>query len=149
MVRPASAADLLAILHLLRRCPEAAQWTAGQIERALQHDLVLVAAGPTHTAGFVVARRLGPEWEIDNLAVEPESRRKRIARELLIELLSLAQVQNVEAIFLEVRASNQGARTFYESLGFRECGRRKDYYRCPKEDAVRYKMHPFSAPKSG
>ena len=39
-------------------------------------------------------------------------------------------------ISLEVRESNQGARTLYDGLGYREAGRRRGYYFHPKEDAI-------------
>jgi ribosomal protein S18 acetylase RimI-like enzyme len=37
---------------------------------------------------------------------------------------------------LEVRAGNVAARALYESLGFRACGVRREYYTAPVEDAV-------------
>ena len=37
---------------------------------------------------------------------------------------------------LEVRVSNIPAITLYEKLGFAEIGRRKNYYRNPREDAL-------------
>lgn len=37
---------------------------------------------------------------------------------------------------LEVRASNEPAVSVYRKLGFEEVGRRKNYYRNPKEDAL-------------
>ena len=40
------------------------------------------------------------------------------------------------ALMLEVRVSNDPAIALYEKLGFRLVGRRKNYYRNPKEDAL-------------
>ena len=37
---------------------------------------------------------------------------------------------------MEVRESNDTAISMYESLGFDEISRRKDYYKKPTEDAV-------------
>ena len=37
---------------------------------------------------------------------------------------------------LEVRVSNDPAIALYEKLGFQQVGRRKNYYRNPKEDAL-------------
>jgi len=53
-------------------------------------------------------------------------------------LLGQARQANSDAIFLEVRESNTGARRLYEEFGFRETGRRKAYYTNPSEDAVLY-----------
>ena len=41
-----------------------------------------------------------------------------------------------DAIVLEVRESNFGARSMYASRGFEEVGRRRDYYDDPREDAL-------------
>ena len=40
------------------------------------------------------------------------------------------------AIHLEVRAANAPAIALYEKTGFAEIGRRKNYYRIPKVDAL-------------
>ncbi|MFN8091404.1 MAG: hypothetical protein U0599_04125 [Vicinamibacteria bacterium] len=37
---------------------------------------------------------------------------------------------------LGVRASNAPARALYAAAGFREAGRRRDYYSAPVEDAL-------------
>jgi ribosomal protein S18 acetylase RimI-like enzyme len=39
-------------------------------------------------------------------------------------------------VFLEVRASNSRAISFYQDLGFVATGKRKDYYQAPPEAAV-------------
>jgi ribosomal-protein-alanine N-acetyltransferase len=39
-------------------------------------------------------------------------------------------------LYLKVRASNAGARKFYEHLGFKVEGIRKKYYDIPEEDAL-------------
>ena len=40
------------------------------------------------------------------------------------------------SLTLEVRSSNAPARALYEKLGFAQVGRRPNYYRNPKEDAL-------------
>src|SRR5207244_516791 len=117
-VRAATAADLPALLRLLRNSPQAAQWSEAQLERVLQSDFVLVAeANPVQTGlapsqdvasyvsteadeqitGFLTARSTGSEWELDNIAVAPGFRRRSFARELLNQLITVAQSQNAEA----------------------------------------------------
>ena len=39
-------------------------------------------------------------------------------------------------MWLEVRASNAGARTLYDARGFAAMGVRKRYYQAPREDAI-------------
>jgi len=39
-------------------------------------------------------------------------------------------------VYLEVRESNAPARALYAAHGFKEVGRRKQYYRRPVEDAI-------------
>ena len=47
-----------------------------------------------------------------------------------------SRLKGVRAIALEVRESNQGARSLYRSYGFEEEAVRKEYYHNPTEDAV-------------
>ena len=44
--------------------------------------------------------------------------------------------KGVHSLALEVRASNAPAIALYEQLGFQQVGRRPNYYRNPKEDAL-------------
>ena len=95
-------------------------------------------AGSAALSGFLVARHMPPEWELENIVVAPAVRRIGIGKQLMDALLFQAQETNSDAIFLEVRESNTAARHLYEKLGFRENGRRKAYYSNPTEDAVLY-----------
>jgi ribosomal-protein-alanine N-acetyltransferase len=53
-------------------------------------------------------------------------------------LLDIARWNGAERVFLEVRPSNPNAQTLYESMGFREIGRRPRYYPAHngREDAI-------------
>lgn len=88
--------------------------------------------------GFLVARQVAGEWELENIVVAEEFRGKGVGTQLLRELLTQAQKGNSDSVFLEVRESNAPARHFYQKLGFRETGRRKAYYSNPAEDAILY-----------
>ena len=44
--------------------------------------------------------------------------------------------QGSVSLTLEVRASNDPAKALYEKLGFLQVGKRPNYYRNPKEDAL-------------
>jgi ribosomal-protein-alanine N-acetyltransferase len=88
--------------------------------------------------GFLVTRRVAPgEYEVLNMAVAPEVRRQGYAKTLLMNVLALRP----GAWFLEVRASNLAAQALYTSLGFKPCGRRRNYYQAPLEDAIEMSNH--------
>ncbi|MDX2042431.1 MAG: ribosomal protein S18-alanine N-acetyltransferase [Acidobacteriota bacterium] len=83
-------------------------------------------------SGWVVA----DEFEIDNIAVSPAFRQQGIAAKLLAQAIEVAGNKGAIRAILEVRASNQPACALYEKFGFAVVGRRKSYYREPKEDAL-------------
>ncbi len=94
--------------------------------------------GPVILIGFLVARNVAPEWELENVVVRAEFRGAGIGTQLLEALLTRARAINSRSIFLEVRESNTAARRLYAKAGFRETGRRKGYYSDPPEDAILY-----------
>jgi ribosomal protein S18 acetylase RimI-like enzyme len=70
------------------------------------------------------------------LAVQPGYQRLGIGRQLLEWLEASARTAGTFAVQLELRATNDGARRFYERLGYREVARKTAYYG-GHEDAVR------------
>ena len=76
------------------------------------------------------------EAHVCNIAVHPDHRRQGIAEMLVSALVSDLKQQGSHSLTLEVRASNEAAIGLYEKLGFRQAGRRKNYYRNPREDAL-------------
>lgn len=74
--------------------------------------------------------------ELESVAVAERVRRKGVGRALCRAAMEWAQGRAAEVIELEVRASSMGALALYRSLGFRETGVRRGYYRDPMEDAV-------------
>ena len=71
-----------------------------------------------------------------NIAVHPDYRKQGIGTALIVELIGELELRGSHSLMLEVRASNTPAISVYEKLGFIEVGRRKNYYRNPKEDAL-------------
>jgi ribosomal-protein-alanine N-acetyltransferase len=74
--------------------------------------------------------------ELGNVAVADEWRGRGIGARLLREVLDRAGRRGMREIFLEVRPSNHVAQRLYERHGFREVGRRRNYYLEPPEDAL-------------
>ena len=79
---------------------------------------------------------IGDELHITNVAVHPKLRRRGFARRLLGATLEDARTRHLRAVTLEVRPTNDEARTLYESFGFRVVGRRRGYYYDTGEDAL-------------
>lgn len=90
--------------------------------------------------GFLIAQHLAPEWELENLVVAPNARRKGLGKRLLEALLDAARKTNSTSVFLEARESNAAARALYEQAGFEQAGRRAFYYTNPSEDAILYRQ---------
>jgi ribosomal-protein-alanine acetyltransferase len=86
-------------------------------------------------AGVEVSALRG-EVDLINIAVAKGQRRGGVGRALLARVIAHARRLHVPLLWLRVRASNRGARRFYERLGFRERGRFAGYYEDPDEAAV-------------
>ena len=84
-------------------------------------------------AGLLVA---ADEGYITNVAVFSQYRRRGIAAKLLQVFCDFAAAHHLAFLTLEVRPSNTAAIALYESFGFTERGRRRNYYDLPKEDAL-------------
>lgn len=70
------------------------------------------------------------------IAVFPEFRGQGYSRELMDQMEKSAVEKAINALTLEVRAGNEAALGLYQSYGFREEARRRNYYQRPVEDAV-------------
>ena len=85
---------------------------------------------------FLIARFSAAECEVENLVVAGQHRRRGFGSLLLQTLIAAARARDVERILLEVRESNEAARSLYERFGFGSSGKRKAYYTLPTEDAI-------------
>jgi len=73
--------------------------------------------------------------EVALIAVSPKHRRCGVGEELLRYALQFVGARGVDAVFLEVRASNTPAKGLYKKLGFLPVGERRGYY-SDGEDAI-------------
>ena len=136
-------ADLGRVIAIEQRLHEAPHWPMDAYLSALDEKSVprrvsLVAEDPETgvVVGFAVASLVGPQAELETIAVAAEGQRRGVARRILAALAEELKQSQVREITLEVRASNQPALAFYRSTGFNETGRRMRYYVDPVEDAV-------------
>lgn len=148
----AQSCDIAQMLKIERQSASAAHWAEQQYEALFSsapsaERLPLVAEqdekesahGPS-IAGFLVARRVDSEWELENIVVEKAARRHGVGRLLLEALLSEIKRTYGDGLFLEVRESNLAARALYRGVGFAETGLRNGYYSNPPENAVLCKL---------
>ncbi len=96
----------------------------------------LVAMEGDTLAGYIGSQSVCGEADMMNVAVDPAFRRQGIAENLILELISGLKEREISSLSLEVRASNAAAIALYAKLGFFQVGRRPNYYRNPREDAL-------------
>ena len=131
------ASQLEAVAHIETLC-FSSPWTAKSLELLLRDgNFGLVAVEGEQVVGYVGVLAIPPdEFEITNVAVHPDFRRRGIGEALMGALSEKARAESRARISLEVRASNEAALALYRKLGFTPCGLRKNYYTAPREDAV-------------
>lgn len=95
-------------------------WCAGKCS-TMQNDFESIA-------GFLIARIAADEVEILSLAVAPELRQHGIGKRLVQALISGLSNDSIANVYLEVAIDNSAAQSLYKSCGFKEVGRRPNYY---------------------
>lgn len=96
----------------------------------------IVAKVKERIIGYAGVWLIAGEGHVTNVAVHPDFRKLGIGRRLLATLEELIRSRNGDRLTLEVRVTNVWAQHLYRSLGFRNTGLRKGYYRDNNEDAV-------------
>jgi ribosomal-protein-alanine N-acetyltransferase len=139
------------MMALEREAASACHWSPRQYEqifapgsvsgeaREQSRNCALIIQEET-VRGFLRARGLGDEWEIENIVVASSVRKRGLGMHLLSHFLREARQQRAQTVFLEARQSNLPARALYQKCGFQESGRRRGYYQEPNEDAILYKL---------
>lgn len=131
-------ADAAEVTKILRKAPEASQWTEWGFKELLEWRgiLALVSEDDKELSGFIVGRQIADEAEILNLAVHPGKRRKGEGGELVKAAMDEFRARQVRRVFLEVRESNAAGIAFYSKHGFAKTGERSRYYSDTHEGAV-------------
>lgn len=107
------------------------------LETVQQKQSVCFAAEKAgHLLGYLLAYHAADEAEIARIAVQKEARRQGAAGKLMQALEHYCEEHKMEKLLLDVRESNDAARSFYTKNGFVEDGIRQGFYVNPSEDAV-------------
>jgi [ribosomal protein S18]-alanine N-acetyltransferase len=123
-------ADALAKLHS-RSFPVG--WSESEMEQLLSdHSVIAHVAradgGRGSIRGFIMSRIAADEAEILSVAVDPSTRGRGLAGDLLRHHLSRVAARGISKIFLEVGEDNRPAIRLYHKAGFLEVGKRAGYY---------------------
>ena len=107
------------------------------LETVQQKQSVCFAAEKAgHLLGYLLAYHAADEAEIARIAVQKEARRQGAAGKLMQAFEHYCEEHKMEKLLLDVRESNEAARSFYTKNGFVEDGIRQGFYVNPSEDAV-------------
>ncbi|MBQ5866558.1 MAG: ribosomal protein S18-alanine N-acetyltransferase [Oscillospiraceae bacterium] len=113
-------------------------WSENSIASELDNRLScwLVVIADDKVVGYVGSQTVLGETDMMNIAIHPDYRKQGIATELISALIEALNERGSHSLMLEVRASNEPAKSLYLKMGFDVVGVRKNYYRNPREDAL-------------
>jgi len=106
------------------------RWTPAKVRWHIddKDTMVLIASREGVMAGFAIMRFGDHQAHLFLLAVRPDFRRTGIGRSMMEWLEKSCRTAGIQAIRLEVRASNRAALRFYRQLGYRFLGQVAGYY---------------------
>jgi ribosomal-protein-alanine N-acetyltransferase len=143
VIRAMSIADLDRVLEIAANERYAPTWSRSAYLTAINPNseprriaLVIEDGVTGRITGFVVARLMPPEAELETIVTAAGFQRRGLARQLFADLAAKLKSAGATEIHLELRESNHPAMSLYYSLGFIVIGRRTAYYVDPIEDAV-------------
>ena len=113
-------------------------WSEKSVMETVQQkqSVCFAAEKAGHILGYLLAYHAADEAEIARIAVQKEARRQGAAGKLMQALEHYCEEHKMEKLLLDVRESNEAARSFYTKNGFVEDGIRQGFYTNPSEDAV-------------
>lgn len=114
-------------------------WTTGlflsELARPESRSYVIARAGAV-LVGHCGVLYIGDEGHLTTVVVAPRWQGLGIAKRMLAYQFDHSIRRGVQALTLEVRVANTGARELYRSFGFVPAGIRKGYYAETGEDAL-------------
>ena len=144
-IRAALPCDAPQIAQLEKLC-FSEPWSERQLLETMEDPkgvlYVAVQDDDGQVLGYAGLHNIVGEGYVDNIAVFPQFRAQGIGEALTRALIEYMRCASLEFLTLEVRASNLPAISLYEKLGFRQEGRRKNFYRHPTEDARIMTLRP-------
>ncbi len=136
MIREFAQGDEKSIAALEIEC-FSSPWSEAAILESLGNSTAfLVFEESGKVLGYAGLQIVLDEGYVTNIAVTKPARGRGIGKSLVQSLISLAHEKELAFISLEVRQSNTPAISLYKKCGFKDFGKRKNFYQNPTEDAV-------------
>lgn len=135
--RPMCEGDIARVAELERVCfrtPWSYKSLLGELSNDVAYYVVAVYRGTV--VGYAGEWIMFDEAHMTNIAVDPEFRKRGIARRMILKLMQEALSRGGERMTLEVRENNHTAQRLYVSLDFAYAGTRKHYYTDTGENAL-------------
>jgi [ribosomal protein S18]-alanine N-acetyltransferase len=136
--RPLTPDDLGRVVEIEGRIYEF-PWSAGNFRDSLLAGYSCWACELSGMlVGYGVLMAAGEDAHLLNVSIASGWQGRGIGRALVAHFVQVARDHHARIVFLEVRPSNEVARSLYASMGFEQIGIRRDYYpaRHGREDAI-------------
>lgn len=127
---------ILAIEQLSFQWPWSRRSFEGELSCQSAFSYVVKSDQVEQIVAYAFLRRVVDELHVLKIAVAPAQRGRGMATWFLNHCFTMGAQQGANSVYLEVRLSNIAAIKLYEKLGFKEIGRRSNYYPDSKEDAL-------------
>jgi len=136
-IRQASENDLPDVMAI-ENASFSMPWTEAMYYNALrdENERFYIADESGWVVGYAVVGLAAPDSELLTIAVDRASRRRGVAWELLTWTIGQLRLSGCDTLYLEVRRSNEAAKSLYRRFGFEPVGLRSNYYASPVEDAI-------------
>lgn len=136
MIRAFSPGDEKSIATLEAECFSSPWSEAAILESTDNNTAFIVFEENGRVQGYAGLQIVLDEGYVTNIAVTKTARGRGIGQSLVESLIKLAQEKGLAFISLEVRQSNVPAISLYAKCGFKDVGKRKNFYQNPTENAV-------------
>lgn len=127
-IRKMQESDIPQVLEISQRTQTIAQWTEKQFSEELQKTNSFCFVLGERIFGFAICFKILDEFEILQIAISEDFKRKGLGRNFLEFLLNFARENSCNLVKLEVMEFNFPALEFYKKAGFEIVGQRKNYY---------------------
>lgn len=138
LVRPMLEKDIDEVLDI-EKTSFATPWTKEAFTLEITKNMLakyVVAEIQGKVVGYGGIWLIIDEGHVTNIAVHEKYRGLGVGNKIMEGLIDICRDRNIVAMTLEVRKTNEVAKSLYDKYGFKEYGIRPGYYSDNNEDAI-------------